>query len=102
VWVRPEFLSSPGLIQVLREAGVFNTPEDQMEEYVTSAVDAGGFALAGQLVEVDHGPGIWLAPENLPGLHLMIPWTFVTSVVTAEAPVSTRAFGLKTGTSTND
>jgi len=98
IWVLPEFLSSSGLTQVLREAGIFTTPENQMEDYVTAAHAAGGFALTGQLVEADRGPGIWLSPQHLPGLHLMIPWQFVASIVTAEEPVASRPFGLTTGT----
>jgi hypothetical protein len=38
--------------------------------------------------------GIWISPENLAGLELMIPWQFVKSVVTAESPQSSKAFGL--------
>lgn len=94
VWVAPEFLKSSGMIQLFTEAGIFVPPDDDMEEYTRAAERAGGFALTGKLAEVHHGAGIWISPVNVPGLELMIPWQFVKSVVTAESPQSSKAFGL--------
>lgn len=84
------------MIRILREAGILRAPEDQTEDYIRAADEAGGFALTGQLVEATHGAGIWISPENVPGLHLMVPWQFVKSVVTAEEPSAARVFGLIT------
>lgn len=94
LWIAPEFLRSPGLLRLFTEAGIFLPPEDDMEEYVRSAEAAGGFAMTGKLAEANHGAGIWISPADLPGLELMVPWPFVRSVVTAESPQSSRAFGL--------
>jgi hypothetical protein len=65
-----------------------------MDEYIRSAEAAGGFAMTGKLAEMSHGAGIWISPINVPGLELMVPWQFVKSVVTAESPQSSKAFGL--------
>ena len=96
IWVSPEFLKSPGMIQIFKEAGIFLPPVDELEEYFHAAEDAGGFALTGRLVEANHGAGIWICPVNVPGLELMVPWQFVKSVVTAADPPSTKIFGLVT------
>jgi hypothetical protein len=94
VWVAPEFLKSSGMIQLFTEAAIFEPPGDDLEEYIQAAEEAGGFALTGQLAEANHGVGIWISPNNVPGLELMIPWHFVKSVVTAESPQSSKVFGL--------
>src|SRR5215472_8514078 len=94
LWIAPEFLKSPGLLRLFTEAGIFLPPEDDMEEYMRSAEAAGGFAMTGKLAEANHGAGIWISPAEIPGLELMVPWSFVKSVVTAESPESSPAFGL--------
>ena len=94
LWIAPEFLRSPGMIRLFTEAGIFLPPEDQMDEYIRSAEAAGGFAVTGKLAEANHGAGIWISPADIPGLELMVPWSFVRSVVTAESPQPPRAFGL--------
>jgi hypothetical protein len=94
IWVAPEFLKSSGMIQLFTEAGIFHPPENDLDEYIRSAEAAGGFAMTGRLAEVHHGAGIWISPVAVPGLELMIPWQLVKSVVTAESPESSRAFGL--------
>ena len=94
IWVAPEFLRSSGMVQLFTEAGILSPPEDGLDEYIRAAEAAGGFALTGLLAEIHHGAGIWISPTNVAGLELMIPWQFVKSVVTAETPQSSRAFGL--------
>ena len=94
IWVAPEFLKSSGMIQLFTEAGIFSPPDDDLDEYIRAANLAGGFALTGRLVESGHGAGIWISPESVTGLELMIPWQFVKSVVTAESARSTGIFGL--------
>jgi hypothetical protein len=94
IWVAPEFLKSSGMIQLFTEASIFLPPEDDLEEYIRSAEEAGGFAMTGQLAEANHGAGIWISPANVPGLELMVPWQLVKSVVTAESTQSSKAFGL--------
>jgi hypothetical protein len=94
LWLAPEFLRSPGMLRLFTEAGIFLPPEDDMDEYMRSAEAAGGFAMTGKLAEANHGAGIWISPEDIPGLELMVPWQFVRSVVTAESPQSSPAFGL--------
>ena len=59
-----------------------------------SAEAAGGCAITGLLVEAHHGAGVWLAPEKSPGLELMIPWSFVRGIVTAETPKTKQILGL--------
>ena len=94
IWVAPEFLKSSGMIQLFTEASIFLPPQDDLDEYIHSAEAAGGFALTGKLAEANHGAGIWISPNNVPGLELMIPWNLVKSVVTAESTQSSKAFGL--------
>jgi hypothetical protein len=94
IWVAPEFLKSPGMIQLFTEAAIFVPPEGDLDEYIRAAEAAGGFAMTGKLAEANHGVGIWISPVSVPGLELMIPWQFVKSVVTAESPQSSKAFGL--------
>jgi hypothetical protein len=94
IWVAPEFLRSTGMIQLFTEAGIFLPPEDELDQYIRSAEAAGGFAMTGRLAEANHGAGIWISPVNVSGLELMVPWQFVKSVVTAESPQSSQAFGL--------
>lgn len=94
IWVAPEFLKSSGMIQLFTEAGIFFQQNEDLEEYIQSAVSAGGFAVTGTLAEANHGAGIWISPVSIPGLELMIPWQFVKSVVTAESPHPPKAFGL--------
>ena len=94
IWVAPEFLKSSGMVQLFTEAGIFLASGDDLSDYIRSAEDAGGFAMTGRLAEANHGVGIWISPVNLAGLELMIPWQFVKSVVTAESPQISKAFGL--------
>jgi hypothetical protein len=94
VWVAPQFLQSAGMLRILREAGLFSVPESNWDKLLDDTAEAGGFALGGLLVEAHHGAGIWIAPENTQGVQLMIPWQFVRSVVTAQEPEHTKAFGL--------
>jgi len=94
VWVAPQFLQSAGMLRILKEAEFFSLPEDEWDNFVQAAEEAGGFALGGRLVESNHGAGIWITPLNGPGLELMIPWPYVRSVVTAQDPQSPRVFGL--------
>ena len=94
IWVAPEFLKSPGMIQLFTEASIFVPPQNDLEEYIRSAEAAGGFAMTGRLAEANHGAGIWISPVNVPGLELMVPWQLVRSVVTAESTQSSKAFGL--------
>jgi hypothetical protein len=96
IWVVPEFLKSPGMVQLFTEAGIFLPPAEELEEYFRSAEAAGGFAMTGTLAEMGHGAGIWISPVNVPGLELMVPWQFVKSVVTAESPQASKVFGLMT------
>jgi len=93
VWVTQEFLHSGGMLRILEETGLIEpgVPEALM---ALSAEAAGGCAIAGLLVEVHHGAGIWVTPESSPGLELMIPWGFVRGVVTAETPKSKQILGL--------
>jgi hypothetical protein len=94
IWVAPEFLKSSGMIRLFTEAGIFSPPENDLDGYIRSAEASGGFAMTGKLAEANHGVGVWISPVNVPGLELMIPWQFVKSVVTAESPQSSKAFGL--------
>jgi len=94
IWVTPEFLKSSGMIQLFTEAGIFFPQGEELDEYIQSAVAAGGFAITGTLAEAHHGAGIWISPVGTPGLELMVPWQFVRSVVTAESPHPPKAFGL--------
>lgn len=94
VWVAPQFLQSAGMLRILREAGLLSVPESDWDKFLDDTEEAGGFALGGLLVEAHHGAGIWIAPENTQGVQLMIPWQFVRSVVTAQEPEHTKAFGL--------
>lgn len=94
IWVAPEFLQSSGMIQLFTEAGIFFPRQEELEEYIRSAVAAGGFALTGTLADAHHGAGIWISPVGVSGLELMIPWQLVRSVITAETPQPPKAFGL--------
>lgn len=94
IWVSPEFLKSSGMIQLFTEAAIFVPPAGDLDEYIRAAEAAGGFAMTGKLAEANHGAGIWISPVNVPGLELMVPWQFVKTVVTAESPQSSKAFGL--------
>jgi hypothetical protein len=82
------------MIQLFTEAGIFLPPENDLNEYIRAAEAAGGFAMTGRLAEANHGAGLWISPVNVPGLELMVPWQFVKTVVTAESPQSSKAFGL--------
>jgi len=94
IWVAPEFLKSSGMIQLFTEAGIFQPRENDLDEYIAAAEAAGGFAMTGRLAEAHHGAGIWISPANTPGLELMVPWQYVKTVVTAESPQASKAFGL--------
>jgi hypothetical protein len=93
VWVAEEFLHSPGMLRILGESGFVEqgVPESLV---AVSAEAAGGCAITGLLVEAQHGAGVWLAPEKSPGLELMIPWSFVRGIVTAETPRTKQILGL--------
>ena len=95
VWVSQEFLHSGGMLRILEETGLMESgvPEALLAE---SAEAAGGCAITGLLVESQHGAGIWIAPEKSPGLELMIPWSFVRALVTAESPKTKQILGLAT------
>jgi hypothetical protein len=93
IWVAPEFLQSSGLVRIFTEAGLFLPPTEELDQYLRSAIAAGGFAMTGTLAESRHGAGIWISPGDIPGLELMVPWQYVKSVVTAETPDS-KVFGL--------
>jgi len=95
IWLSPDFLKSSGMVQLFTEAGIFVPPESDLNDYIRAAEEAGGFALTGRLVEIHHGAGIWISPETIAGLELMIPWQFVKSVVTAETPQSSKMLGFK-------
>ena len=92
VWVSGEFLHS-GMLRILQETGLIaaDMPEARMAE---SIEQAGGCALTGLLVESQTGAGVWIAPEDAPGLELMIPWGFVRGLVTAESPKTKQILGL--------
>ena len=79
LWVAPEFLKSSGMVQVFKEAGMFSPPEDDLDQYIRSAIAAGGFAMTGKLAEASQGAGIWISPVDNPSLELMVPWQFVLS-----------------------
>lgn len=93
VWVSEEFLHSSGMLRILEETGLIaaGAPEDRVAE---AAERAGGCAVSGLLVEARHGAGVWVAPENSPGLEMMIPWGFVRGLVTAESPKQAHTLGL--------
>ncbi|HEV2199430.1 MAG TPA: hypothetical protein VGR73_06400 [Bryobacteraceae bacterium] len=93
VWVSEEFLHSAGMLRILEET-VLIEPGVTEARVAEGAEKAGGCALAGLLVDAQHGAGVWIAPENSPGLELMIPWTFVRGLVTAESPKQAHALGL--------
>jgi hypothetical protein len=92
VWVSGEFLHS-GMLRILKETGLIGAdmPDARMAESIELA---GGCALTGLLVESQTGAGVWIAPEDAPGLELMIPWGFVRGLVTAESPKTKQILGL--------
>ena len=94
VFVAAEFLQSPGMLRILHEADLLQVPEDKWDDFIRSAIESGGFALGGRLAEANHGAGIWISPESLHGLELMIPWAFVRSAATAPEVEGRRVFGL--------
>jgi hypothetical protein len=96
IWVVPEFLKSPGMVQLFTEAEILVPPQEGMEEYYRLAEAAGGFAMTGTLASDGHGAGIWISPAKVPGLELMVPWQYVRSVITAESPQASKVFGLAT------
>jgi hypothetical protein len=93
LWVAPDFLRSSGLVRIFIEAGIFQTPTEELDEYIRSAEAAGGFAMTGSLAESSHGVGIWISPTDVPELELMVPWQFIKSVITA-SPQASKVFGL--------
>src|SRR5271169_195414 len=95
VWVSQEFLHSSGMLRILEETGLIEAgvSEERMAE---AAEKAGGCAISGLMVESQQGAGVWIAPENAPGLELMIPWAFVRGLVTAESPRTKQILGLAT------
>jgi hypothetical protein len=94
IWVKQEFLQSPGMLQILKETGIFSHPEEKWRELAEAAEVTGGFALSGKLVSCDHPAGVWIAPSSGHGLQVLVPWHFVISLVTAEEPQSSKTFGL--------
>lgn len=92
VWVSAEFLHA-GMLRILKETGLISpdTSEDRLAE---SVEQAGGCALTGLLVESQTGAGVWIAPEDTPGIEVMIPWGFVRGLVTAESPKTKQILGL--------
>lgn len=94
VWVAAEFLESEGMLHILQESGAVPGQEKDWEKIIQACEDSGGFALAGKLVESNHGAGIWISPPLDPGLEIMIPWHSVRSVVTAEEQHQIKIFGL--------
>jgi hypothetical protein len=94
VWVTKEFLESEGMLHILQESGAVPGQEKDWEKIVEACENSGGFALAGKLVDVNHGAGIWISPPGDAGLEIMIPWHSVRSVVTAEEQHQIKIFGL--------
>ncbi|HYL65478.1 MAG TPA: hypothetical protein VE077_22900 [Candidatus Methylomirabilis sp.] len=94
LWVKQEFLQSPGMLQILKETGIFSHPEEKWRELAEAAEVTGGFALSGKLVNCDHPAGVWISPPSGRGLEVLVPWHFVISLVTAEEPQSSKTFGL--------
>ena len=94
VWVAAEFLESEGMLHILQESGAVPGQEKDWEKIVEACENSGGFALAGKLVDVNHGAGIWISPPGDAGLEIMIPWHSVRSVVTAEEHHPIKIFGL--------
>ena len=94
VWVTKEFLESEGMLHILQESGAVPGQEKDWEKIVEACENSGGFALAGELVDVNHGAGIWISPPGDAGLEIMIPWHSVRSVVTAEERHQIKIFGL--------
>ena len=94
VWVDAEFLESEGMLHILQESGAVPGQEKDWEKIVEACENSGGFALAGTLVDVNHGAGIWISPPGDAGLEIMIPWHAVRSVVTAEEQHQIKIFGL--------
>jgi hypothetical protein len=94
VWVTTEFLESEGMLHILQESGAVPGQEKDWEKIVEACENSGGFALAGKLVDVNHGAGIWISPPGDAGLEIMIPWHSVRSVVTAEEQHEIKIFGL--------
>ena len=94
IWVKQEFLQSPGMLQILKETGIFSHPEEKWRELAEAAEVTGGFALSGKLVDPNHPAGVWISPPSGHGLQVLVPWHFVISLVTAEEPQSSKTFGL--------
>ena len=94
VWVTKEFLESEGMLHILQESGAVPGQEKDWEKIVEACENSGGFALAGKLVDVNHGAGIWISPPGDAGLEIMIPWHSVRSVVTAEEQHQIKIYGL--------
>jgi hypothetical protein len=94
VWVTAEYIQSEGILHILQECEAIPGNELSWEKILEAAVNSGGFALGGTLVEMHHGAGIWISPHGNTGLEIMIPWPFVRSVITAHEALSARMFGL--------
>ena len=82
------------MLHILQESGAVPGQEKDWEKIVEACENSGGFALAGELVDANHGAGIWISPPGDPGLEIMIPWHSVRSVVTAEEQHQIKIFGL--------
>jgi hypothetical protein len=50
LWVKQEFLQSPGMLQILKETGIFCHHEEKWRELAEAAEVTGGFALSGKLL----------------------------------------------------
>lgn len=102
LWVAPEFLQSPGVIKILEQVGALDLKSGTTEEVMEAAARSGGFALSGELIDMNHGAGIWIAPQDSKHLRVMIPWGFVRCTVLAEAPQASKIFGLASDLAKSD
>jgi hypothetical protein len=84
LWVSSDFIESEGILQIMKEAGLLPTSQKDEEHLLESAEQISGFAVTGWLVDVHHGAGIWIAPKDSPDLEMMIPWSMIRTVITAE------------------
>ncbi len=93
LWVSSDFIESEGILQIMTEAGLLTPTEKEEQKLLESAEQISGFAVTGWLVDAHHGAGIWIAPTAAPELEMLIPWSMVRTVITAEEK-SDRIFGL--------
>ena len=95
IWVKQEFLQSPGMLQLLKETGIFSHPRRngansreaaEVNRRLRAQRKAGGLAII--------RPACGFLHPVASGLEVLVPWHFVISLVTAEEPQSSKAFGL--------